>query len=183
MKGVIFNIFEEFVIKNLGLEAWDKVIQESQTESQVFIGPKTYEDAIFFKLLTTCLTLNKLPPAESIRAFGKFAFPLLTQRVPNLTTNYKTPEELLEKLDGIVHVEVKKLLENAQTPKFNFHKLNENEIDLEYISKKKLCLLVEGLIEGLAEQYKCDVKYDHYSCTQKGHPSCKFRISFIKKDS
>ncbi len=181
MKGVIFNIFENFVEKHHGEEAWDKVLDESQVENDVFTTPKTYDDREFIKLVTTFVGQHKLPLDAAIRIFGKFAFPQFAKRLPDVVSPYTGPESFLLNLDGIVHVEVCKLMEGATPPKFNVKKIGENKFEMEYISKRNLCPLVEGLLEGLAVYYGLEVEYVQKACTRQGCQSCFFEVQFKSK--
>jgi len=181
MKGVIFNIFENFISKNLGEDAWYKVLDEARPEDEVFVGPKTYPDSTFLKLLSTCVGLYKLPLDSAVRTFGKFTFPQLVSRAPDLVAQFKTPEDLLIGLDGIIHVEVRKLMEDADPPKFVVSRREDGVLDVQYISKRKLCRLVEGLMEGLAEHYGKELHLVHKECTCQGASSCVFEISFLEK--
>jgi len=181
MKGVIFNIFESFVNTAIGADAWDSILDEAKMESEVFIGPKTYDDSVLMKLVGTCINKYKLPAEGAIRSFGKFTLPHLMKKVPDVVGQFKSPEELLLNLDGIIHVEVRKLMEEAQPPKFIVSQNNDGSLDVEYISKRNLCILVEGLVEGLAEHYSKNVDYEQVCCCLHGDASCKFKIQFKNK--
>ncbi len=175
MKGIIFNVFESFVSDNFGEETWEVVLEESKVDTDVYVAPKTYDDSLFLKLLTTAVSLKNLKIEDAVRAFGKYTYPRLASHAPSLVAPYKTPLELLEALDGIIHVEVRKLMEGANPPKFNVTRINESELELEYISKRNLPVLVEGLIEGLAESFHQQVEMKVIS--QAGD-STKFHILF-----
>jgi hypothetical protein len=178
MKGIIINIFEEFICNSFGEDAWDRVLHESKAETDVFVGPKTYSDEKFMQLLMTSVSLFRLPWDVAVRSYGKFIFPHLIKLAPYLVEKYQTPEEVLLNLDGIIHAEVKKFLSEAQPPKFIVKNLDGDRLSVEYISERNLCLLVEGLLEGLAEHYGSGVDYTHSTCVNKGDESCIFEVKF-----
>jgi len=89
--------------------------------------------------------------------------------------SYSCPEEILFALDGIIHVEVRKLLEDANTTSFDV-KREGKDIIMEYQFDRKLCFFVEGLLEGLALSFQKKVKYTQTECTHKWHGNCIFNI-------
>lgn len=159
MKGVMFNILEKFVVDNFGEENWEEVLDESGSDG-TFVGPKTYDDSIFMKIMMTAITLNKIAAEDAIRKFGSFAFPYLAHYGQDMIKDYKDPVDLLMDLDSIIHVEVKKLMEGAEPPKFIAEKIDQNTVKMNYISRRNLPSLVEGLMEGLAHYYSRRVSYE-----------------------
>jgi hypothetical protein len=177
MNGIVFNIFEKFIAENFGDETWDLILDESGEEEDVFVGPKTYPDSTFLNLVQTAVKLKELKLEDTIRMFGKFSYYRLKAKLPDVIINYSSPEEILFALDGIIHVEVRKLLEDANPPAFKV-KREGKDIIMEYQSDRKLCFFVEGLLEGLAYSFQKKVKYKQTECTHKGHDRCIFNIQF-----
>lgn len=177
MKGVVFNIFESFIVENFSEEAWEEVLHESKIEEDVFVGPKTYDDSIFFALVTTAVKLKGLDFSQAVRLFGKYSFPMLRSKLITVVDQFTTPEELLLNLDSIIHVEVRKLLDNANPPKFEVIRIDEG-LELKYYSKRNLCIFLEGLLDGLAAHYHKKVKYEQVTCTHRGDEFCTFNIKF-----
>jgi predicted hydrocarbon binding protein len=179
MKGLVFNIFEEFIEENFGDDTWDLILDESGEEEDVFVGPKTYPDSIFMNLVQTAVKLKELKLEDAVRMFGKFSYSRLKGKLPDIMEDYSSPEEILFALDGIIHVEVRKLLEDANPPSFDV-KREGKDIIMEYQSDRKLCFFVEGLLEGLALSFQKKVKYTQTECTHKGHDHCIFNIQFYE---
>jgi hypothetical protein len=175
MKGIVFNIFEEFIVENFGDDTWDLILDVSDEEEDVFVGPKTYPDSTFLNLVQTAVKLKELKLEDTVRIFGKFSYSRLKGKLPDIIGNYSSPEEVLFALDGIIHVEVRKLLEDANTTSFDV-KREGKDIIMEYQFDRKLCFFVEGLLEGLALSFQKKVKYTQTECTHKWHGNCIFNI-------
>ncbi|MCT4642408.1 MAG: heme NO-binding domain-containing protein [Bacteriovoracaceae bacterium] len=158
MKGIVFNIFQSFVEKNMGEDAWDEVLEEAQIEQDFFVAPETYEDKDFLTLVTHTIEKFKLVPSEAIRLFGNFSFPLLISKVPQFKEEFKSAKDFLKGLDSIIHVEVRKLLPGAKTPRFYHKERDDGSLELEYESDRNLPDFVIGLIEGLGKHYKEEIK-------------------------
>lgn len=175
MKGVVFNIFEDFITKTFDLGTYNKVLDESDMGDQVFVGPESYEDTKFLSLVGSAVKLSGLDLDVAVKAFGKFAFGRLATKLSYITDDYTDPKQLLLDLDSIIHVEVKKLYPDAETPDFN-PILEGDKVILNYTSKRNLCVFLEGLLEGMAEFYKVEVEVEKCSCMKNGDGSCLYKI-------
>ncbi len=153
MKGIVFNIFQKFVEENIGEEEWEDVLEETGFDDDVFVAPKTYKDEDFLSIVTKTIEKFKLVPEQAIHSFGKFSFPILISKIPDLVKQFEDSKSFLKGLDSIIHIEVKKLLPGAETPRFFYKEIEANKIRLEYVSKRNLPSFVTGLLEGLGEYY------------------------------
>jgi hypothetical protein len=149
MKGVIFNVFENFIVETFDEESWEAVLDDNDSDG-VFVSPKTYDDQTFMNLVTSAITLKNLVPGDAIRLFGKYLLPVLMKNGGDLVSHYTNSLELLLELDSIIHVEVRKLMDGAEPPKFTVKQLDDTTVSIHYQSKRNLPDLVEGLIEGSA---------------------------------
>jgi len=176
MKGVIFNFFENFIVDTFDEESWEMILDQSESDG-VFVGPKTYDDKDFLKIVSTAITLKDLIPGDAIRLFGRYSFPLLMKHGGDLVSNYTNSIDMLLELDSIIHVEVKKLMEGAEPPKFNVSKINRTTVRILYISKRNLPTFVEGALEGLGEYFGEKVSY---RTEQEDDGSNSFIASFTR---
>lgn len=178
MKGVVFNILEDFTIEKFGVEFWEEILKQNDLDG-VFVGPKTYPDSEFLSLVGSIVAFDKLDLADAIRAFGKFSYPRLAEKIGFLKT-YMTPEEILIDLEDIIHVEVKKLLEDAETPSFDVS-FKGGVIFLKYRSSRKFCFFLEGLLDGLADTFDMKLELKKISCLHKSDDSCSYELEFLSK--
>ena len=165
MKGIVFNIFEDFISKTFDLATYNKVLDESDMSDQVFVGPESYEDTVFLSLVGSAVKLSGLDVNVAVKAFGKFAFSKLVTKLSYITDDYDNPKDLLMDLDRIIHVEVRKLYPGAITPEFS-PKLEGDLIVLNYVSKRQLCGFLEGLLEGMEEFYNVNVEVEKASTAE-----------------
>lgn len=182
MKGVVFNLLESFVSENFGDAAYFDILEKTPLQTQEpFIGPATYPDSDLVALAVNVCAAAKLSLADGVRAFGKFCFPKLLAVNPNFAKDKKSATEFLLSVHDIIHVEVRKLYQDAKTPHFTYKDVKENALTVEYRSERKLCFFMEGLIEGLAQHFNEKVSYKHVNCMHQGHDHCRFEIAFEKK--
>jgi hypothetical protein len=183
MKGVIFKHFEAFVVENFGVEVFETILDRTPLRtSGPFLGPGTYPDEDLFALVGTALELSGLAAPDALFAFGRFLFPRLTASVPELLRTQRTTKELLLTLDRVIHVEVRKMLPEAETPRILCRDDGSNSLDLTYRSSRKLCHLMRGLIDAAAEHYGERVEMQETCCMHDGADSCAFRMTFIARE-
>ena len=56
----------------------------------------------------------------------------------------------LKTVDGVIHVEVRKLYDDTYLPVFQYQEPAEDQLIITYYSKRKLYPFMEGLIEGVS---------------------------------
>jgi predicted hydrocarbon binding protein len=73
---------------------------------------------------------------------------------------------------------VKKLYADAKPPEFVMEDPSPDRLVMRYTSERKLCALMEGLIEGVSEHYRSPIRYRQRQCMLEGGPSCEFELEF-----
>ena len=66
--------------------------------------------------------------------------------------------DMLEHLDGDIHVQVKKLYPDADLPRFTVISRTDNTMRLQYYSERELYPLAEGLMDAAAAHYNCTLE-------------------------
>ena len=177
MKGIIFNIFESFVDKNISSKIYEESLEEAKDVNDFHLSSETYSDKEFFTLFEKVLSKIKLNKKDALFSFGEF---LIKELLKNpLVKDYKNPEDILLNLDNVIHVEVKKIFLKAEPPRFNVKYKEDNKtLSMEYISKRKLCYLVDGILSGLGKHFNKKAIYSHDVCMLKNDSSCIYEVSF-----
>lgn len=179
MKGIIFNLLEKFITQNWGEEQYDEILGECSLQTkEPFVGPGTYPDEDLVAIVTKAVEKLAVPLPDALRAFGKFCFPELAKRYPVFVTPYRHPKPFLQTVDSIIHVEVKKLYEDAKLPRFYYDDPAPDRLVIVYESERRMCQVMEGLIEGVAEFYHSPIQYKQTRCMLKGEEVCEFALRF-----
>ena len=179
MKGIIFNLFEGFIVESFGQDSYDEIYESANLQTkEPFVGPGTYPDADLMSLVKKACELHKLPPNDTVRSFGKYCFGGLAAKYPQFVTPFKNPKDFLLSVESVIHMEVRKLYHDAITPSFTYRNPSANRLIIEYRSQRKLCMLMEGLIEGTGDYYKAPIIQKQTLCTHKGAKHCEFDLTF-----
>jgi hypothetical protein len=176
MKGVVFNLLEEVVTQHHGDTVWDSLLDVTGLQgSYTSLGSYPYEQ--MEKLVAAASDALGLPPATVLRWFGREAMPRLAARYPLFFTAQKSLRPFILSVNSIIHPEVRKLYAGAHCPNFSFDERPDGTIMMGYSSRRKLCHLAHGFVEGAADHYGEAVDVTHLQCMHEGDAACLFRVA------
>lgn len=179
MKGIIFNITESFIIDKFGEDAYDAIMNASKLETdQPFVGPGTYPDKDLMEIVVNAAKYTEMSPGEFLKQLGKYSFFKLAERHPGYVAPHNHPKDFLKTVDGVVHVEVRKLYTETQLPTFTYSEPSPNQLVITYFSKRKMYDFMEGLIEGVAEYFKHPIKQERTIYEKDGVEVADFKLTF-----
>jgi hypothetical protein len=182
MKGVVFNILEEFILENWGDDVLDDIMDVCPLHTkEPFVGPKTYPDSDLFALVTTATEKLGVPVEDAVRAFGRFAFPRLAGRFPVFLEGHQEAQSFMLSVHDVIHVEVAKLMEGAVLPDFIYHDSRPGSLVIDYYSSRQLCHLFEGLLMGVGDHFNTEIEFKHSQCTHRGDAHCRFEMTFLPR--
>jgi len=169
--GIIFNLLEEAVARQYGLEAWARML--AHVDSGGYLPFDRYPDEELFRLLEALPIDPDTTLAERLRWFGRAAVPLLAERYPLIFTPHRSAESFLLTLNEILHpsgppadVEAGPLdLEVLATGP-------EGGLLLGYRSTRRLCALAEGFVTGTADYFGERVEISQPRCMLRGEERC-----------
>lgn len=179
MKGIIFNLLEQFISDNFGEERYEEILASCPLVTQEpFVGPGTYPDEDFLKLTARAVESLALSAPDALRAFGKYCFPKLAEKFPGFVSPHKDPKSFLMTVDGVIHVEVRKLFDGASVPNFVYREPSRDTLIIEYSSERKFCHFMEGLIDGVGAHYNVPIQRKQTRCMLNRDPVCEFHLNF-----
>ena len=179
MKGVVFNILEEMVETNYGMEVWNDILDEAKQTEGIFIAGQSYADETLFKFVEIICEKLEQPTGVVVQAFGEFMFDGLVQRHKVLMENMTELDGFLKSIDSIIHVEVGKLYVDPNLPTIECFDHDSGKMTMRYRSPRKLCPLAEGLIRGAAAHFGKKINVEHKTCMHKGADHCDLEIEYL----
>jgi hypothetical protein len=126
------------------------------------------------------VTTNKLgiQTATILRLIGQYTFGQLANRYPNFVEPYDDAKKFLMTVDGIIHVEVRKLYQETQLPVFQYYDNAQDLLTITYYSKRKLYSFMEGLIEGVAQHFAVKIHQNHEIFEKDGEEFFNLNLKF-----
>ena len=187
MHGSICCIVKKFVETNHGSEAWDAILEQAGYPGLVLSPIGTYPDEAVFALLGAGCELLQVELDDLLRVIGRFSGPeLLGFAGTMLHPDWKT-FELLSNVESLIHRTVRMQNPTAQPANIQAFRLSEDEAQVVYSSRRGLCTLAHGIIEGIADFYKEDIDVREVTCAKQGHPFCTFEVkravAVVEQDS
>lgn len=182
MKGIVFNLLAEVVRQEYGEDVWDDLLEAAQLDG-AYTSLGTYPDEDLMKLVTVASQALQTPPDAIVRWFGRSALPLLAKSYPEFFEAHKSTRSFLLTLNSVIHPEVRKLYPGADVPVFDYDASTEDDLVIGYVSRRKLCALAEGLIEGAADHYGEGVVVEHLRCVHRGDEKCALKVSFKERET
>jgi len=179
MKGVIFKHFESFITDTFGASTFEAVLEQTPLRSALpFVGPATYPDEDLFALAGTAIRLSGLAPDAALFAFGRYLYPRLAAGVPGLIQRHRDTRSLLMELDREIHVEVRKIMPQAVTPRILCRDLGDGALEVTYRSPRMVCALFRGLVDAAAESFGERALPVERECVHHGAEACRFELRF-----
>ena len=155
MKGFIFTNFLDFVEKSNGLDMVDQMLEECDLASEgVYSAFNSYEFDELVTLLTYVSKKTDISPQILLETFGRFVFPYLIGKHSYIIEKYSNAIDLIAGIENHIHIEVKKLYEDAELPTFNVVDKKEDSLTIIYTSTRGLTYFAIGLMKETLQFFK-----------------------------
>lgn len=179
MKGIIFNILESFIAHEFDEDVYNEAISSlSLLTKDPFVAPGTYANEDFLSIAQWSAAKVNLTLDEFMLRMGRYSFSQLAERHPDFVTPHQHPKPFLKTVDGMIHVEVRKLYSDTELPAFTYTDLADNQLIITYFSEKKLYSFMEGLIDGVANFFEIPIQQSHKIYKKDEIEYCDFYLIF-----
>lgn len=177
MKGIVFTELLELVEEKFGYETVDKMITTAQLENDgAFTAIGTYDHNELLKMVIALSGQTDIAVPILVNTFGKHLFNTFTKNYRDKISNFKTSFELLEKVEGFIHVEVRKLYPDAELPSFEYAHPSPEQLEMTYRSTRPFADLCEGLIQQCVEHFGESIDIQRENLSNDG-TSAKFLLT------
>jgi hypothetical protein len=154
MKGIIFTAFLDLVEEKFGMEMLEEVISSANLPNEgAYTSVGTYDHSELIAMVVILSEKSSIAVEDLVKAFGEYLFGVLSQTYPHWLEGIDSAFGLLEKVDGFIHVEVKKLYPDAKPPDFDCRRISSTQLEMIYHSPRGMGDVAEGLILGCATYY------------------------------
>ena len=175
MKGIVFDLFEQAIVRQHGEDAWDDLLAQAGLVG-AYTSLGSYADAEFGRLVEGASAMFRMDPQETIRWFGRESMPRLAAAYPEFFTPHVSTRPFLLTLNDIIHPEVRKVYPGADVPWFAIGETADGDLVMGYDSRRRLCAFAEGLIQGAAAQYGEPVRIEQPACMLRGDDACSLVV-------
>jgi predicted hydrocarbon binding protein len=170
LHGLIFISLAEFLAAR---DAGD----DPPTE---YVLERAYPDAEFAGVLERAAGRLNSTPEDTLREFGRF---LGTETFPRLAPAfYERHQSLTDALLAVeeeIHERVREVIPDALPPRLHVSALGSHGAVIAYTSERRLCALLEGLVEGSAARFGVAVRLEQPQCMLRGEPVCSIVVEVV----
>ena len=154
MKGIIFTEFLEMVEDKFGYEAVDHIITESKDpEDGAYTAVNTYDHQQLVNLVLALHKKSGIPLRDLLMTYGRHLFGQLARSYEHFLEGVTDPFDLLIDIELLIHTQVRKLYPEANPPRFNGERIDEDTMRLTYRSHRSMGDVAEGLMHGCADYF------------------------------
>lgn len=154
MKGVVFTEFLELVEDAFPLGVAERIVDTCDLPSGgVYTAVGTYDHKEIVQLVVALSKETGVPVPDLVFTFGKHLFGRFQAGYPQFFEGVTDAFTFLERVDGYIHVEVRKLYPDAELPVFRTERPNSDTLVMTYISQRGFGKLAEGLIAGCCDYF------------------------------
>jgi predicted hydrocarbon binding protein len=138
---------------------------------------RTYPDRELVTLLDRVASRTSGTVDQTLCDFGRFlgreAFPRLA---PAFYERHASLTDALLAVEDEIHEHVRQVVPQALPPRLRVSRLGEHGAVIAYTSERRLCRLLEGLVEGTAERFGTAVRMEQPQCMLRGDPACSIVV-------
>ncbi|MCY2962152.1 MAG: heme NO-binding domain-containing protein [Planctomycetota bacterium] len=177
MKGVVFTEFLDFADGRLGAAVVEGALVNCDLKSGgAYTAVGTYDHEELVAILSEICRQTGHSANALLRDFGEHLFATLARGYPVLLETSSDSFSLLEKVEGVIHVEVRKLYPDAQLPTFKHERLGPHELVLDYHSERAFGDLADGLLRGCFAHFKESVEMTREEAAGSGGTQIRFHL-------
>lgn len=171
MKGIVFTEFIEMVEHDFSLDMADRMMDESDLPSGgAYTSVGTYDHGEIVTMVTKLSELTGTPVPALIKSFGNHLFGRFHALYPAFFADVGSAVDFLAGIEDIIHAEVRKLYPDAQLPRFDVSRPDDDTLVLTYRSDRHLGDLAEGLIEACIRHFDAPLSLNRENLPDPGQP-------------
>ncbi len=177
MHGAIMTSLQKFVTQTHGEDAWTQILKNAGLWPRIYLLFQIYPDAEAAAIVAQASKLAGQTEQDILRDFGRFIAPDLLHMHPDLMRPSWTTIDVIENTEAVMHKSVRERDPNAAPPYLKCERISEDSIHLYYTSARRLCALIPGIVDGLAEHFGEKIRVAELECMHRGAKGCHFEIT------
>ncbi|AZJ31490.1 MULTISPECIES: heme NO-binding domain-containing protein [Tenacibaculum] len=154
MKGIVFTEFLDLVEEKFGLEMVDKIISQSELESDgIYTSIGTYSFSEMLQLLENLSSNTGVSIDDLLLIYAEHFFSVLKESYSGLLESFNDPIEMLSSIENHIHVEVRKIYPDAELPTFIVESRTDTSLVMIYKSNRAMHHFGLGLMNKTFEHF------------------------------
>jgi hypothetical protein len=173
MHGVIFTSLREYVTAAHGSEFASDIF----AGQPVFRPDEAYPDEQLVRLVDRAAQASGRTADAIVHDFGVFtAITTFPRLYPAFYAVAPSARAFLLTVEARIHELVRATIPNAAPPQLAITPLADDSVSIIYASRRGLCVLLRGLVQGTASRYGEQAVLEETTCMRHGRPACRFEV-------
>lgn len=161
MKGTVFVELLKMAEGAFGEDVVDNVLDKADLENDgAYTSVGNYSCSELIKIVDAFSEHSGLSPEVLQRKFGHWMLDHFGENYPEFFKEKTNSFDMLEAVDGEIHVEVRKLYPEAELPRFETKRKSASHMEMAYSSPRPLVGFCHGLIEACVERFSEDAQIE-----------------------
>jgi heme-NO-binding protein len=171
--GVIFTSLREYVTAAHG----DELARDIFAGQPSFEPDEAYPDEQLTRLIDRTAQASGRAVDAVLHDFGVHtAITTFPRLYPAFFAVAPSAREFLLTVEARIHELVRATIPNAAPPELAIMPLNGDGVSILYASRRGLCVLLRGLVQGTASRYGEQATLQETTCMRRGDPACRFDV-------
>jgi heme-NO-binding protein len=177
VQGVIFDELEKYVVRELGQTGLSRIRDLTGRGDGGYQFDKPYPDDEMFVILRGLVEATRRPPQEIVQEFGEVLASSLFEVYGFLIDPRWSFLEFLLNTEAVIHAGVKLNTPGAKPPLIQTLRSGPEAVQISYRSKRRLCPLAKGIIQGSAAHYHVSIVLTEDKCMLRGDSECVITVA------
>ncbi|MDS0473990.1 heme NO-binding domain-containing protein [Natrinema sp. 1APR25-10V2] len=174
MHGIIFTGLKHFVVETYDKGTWNQIREKAGVGGVHYTPVSAYPDEDLVALVEAAVELSGIEQSELLRTFGRYVVPTLVDMYGVYIEDDWDALELVENVEGTIH----QALRNSDTleyepPAISAIRLDQGVVVVTYGSRRGLCQVAMGLLEGIGDHYDQRLEVYERRCRHDGASQCE----------
>lgn len=179
MHGLIHFELNKYVRERLGADEWQEVLGLAGFPGKIYLASETYPDAETMVLINAAAQRCGLAPADFLRDYGTFIVAdLIKMYWGAIKPGWRTLDFLVFAEEAI-HRMVRRRDPSAKPPELRVERRSPAEAHIVYSSRRKLCPMLIGMVNGVASYYGDQVIVTQSQCMLEDGDACVFSVTIL----
>ena len=180
MHGIIMVELGKFVEARLGAAGWTKLLADAGLSGRFYVPIEEYPDAEAMTLIAGATQALGMPQEAVVEEFGKALVPGLVKLFGHLIPPTWKTLDLIAHTEDTIHQSLRRTTKKVQPPALKTTRPSADEVVVTYASKRRLCSLAKGIVQGVARHYGERVTITEPQCMHKGDAACEIVVRLEK---
>lgn len=170
MHGIIHRSLKQYVVDRTSEDGWQTVADVADLEDRLYLPVSEYPDEEVTSVLATVSDLTGHSEPAIQRDFGRFFAPQLLDTFDALV------DRDWDAVEGLASIYPQVIAEDGDAVQISTRRSDEDTVVVHYRSTRRLCPMLEGIIEGIAGEYGETIQIRKETPTREGLRHCELTV-------